>query len=35
LYPVAVLALLLALAGWLVEQHRQPPPPRTMRTITA
>jgi apolipoprotein N-acyltransferase len=35
LYPVAVLALLLALAGWLVEQHRPPPPPRTMRTITA
>ena len=35
LYPVAVLALLLALAGWLVERHRPPPPPRTMRTITA
>ena len=34
LYPVAVLALLLALAGWLVERHR-PPPPRPMRTITA
>ncbi len=28
LYPVAVLALLLALAGWLVERYRPPPPPR-------
>ena len=34
LYPVAVLALLLALAGWLVERYRPPPPPRPMRTIT-
>ena len=34
LYPVAVLGALLALAGWLLERHRPPPPPRPMRTIT-
>jgi apolipoprotein N-acyltransferase len=34
LYAVAVLALLLALFGYLVERHRPPPPPRPMRTIT-
>jgi apolipoprotein N-acyltransferase len=34
LYPVAVLAALLALAGLLVERHRPVPPPRPMRTIT-
>lgn len=33
LYPAAVLAALLALAGWLVDRHRPPPPPRQMRTI--
>jgi apolipoprotein N-acyltransferase len=33
LYPVAILGLLLALAGWLLERHRPPPPPRLPRTI--
>lgn len=34
LYPVAVLALLLALAAWLVERDRPTPPPRPMCTIS-
>ncbi|WP_017666587.1 apolipoprotein N-acyltransferase [Sandarakinorhabdus sp. AAP62] len=34
LYPVAVLVLLLALLGHLLERHRPPPPPRPLRTIT-
>ena len=34
LYPVVVAALLIALAGLLVERHRPLPPPRPMRTIT-
>ena len=33
LYPVAVLAALLALAGWRLERHRPPPAPRPMRQI--